>query len=292
MKRLLLPVLLVLLASPILAQRNYKRPPGFNKTRNQALVFLEKQWWLGFRAGPTLSGAVVDASHQVITPTNYDPALISKRYRDYRDPGFQATFEVTFTFRDLSVSFLPTYRTNRFAYTNTYQWADPEFESHYLELHYEQISKLAYIDWPLLVRYEFPLSRVRPYVQAGIYSSLRVDATKTVNPSGLDRASGGDNAFQQEPIVAGANDLFAKNHWGLAGGGGVFYNLGNVRLSLEVLYKKGMSNIASPDSRYQNDRLTGVGDVPDDLRLNTISVTVGCLFPLRFLQSGFKSTPD
>jgi hypothetical protein len=51
----------------------------------------------------------------------------------------------------------------------------------------------------------------------------------------------------------------------------------------------GMSNISSTDNRYGSDRLSGVGDAMDDLTLDNISVSLGCLFPLRFLSSGFKS---
>lgn len=288
-----LPVLVLLFATtPLFGQRAQKRPSGFNQARNQSYVFLEKQWWLGFRAGVNVSDAIVKTRHQVIVPTNYEATSIAKSYRRYADPGFQATLEAAFNFRTLSVSIQPTFRTSRVVYTNTYRWADSDNTSNHLELDYEQTTRLAYVDWPLLVRYEFAVGSVRPYLQTGIYSSLRVDGSNTILVSGVDNASGGDNAFKQEPLEVRASRLYAQHHWGLIVGGGLFYNLGNVRLNLEVLYKKGMSNAASPGNRYRNDRLTGVGDVPDDFHLNSISVSAGCLFPLRFLQSGFKSMID
>ena len=74
------------------------------------------------------------------------------------------------------------------------------------------------------------------------------------------------------------------------GGAGVNYNLGNnVRLNLDVMYRYGMSNIVSTKNRYDSDRLSGVGDVMDDLTLDNLSISLGCLFPLRFLSSGFKT---
>ncbi|MGC1240200.1 MAG: PorT family protein, partial [Chryseosolibacter sp.] len=83
-----------------------------------------------------------------------------------------------------------------------------------------------------------------------------------------------------------------RNHWGLIAGGGVNYLLGNVRLNVDVQYKKGMSNISAAQNRYGSDRLSGVGDSLDDLKLNTVAINIGCLFPLRFLGSGFKSSID
>jgi hypothetical protein len=105
----------------------------------------------------------------------------------------------------------------------------------------------------------------------------------------VDVAAGGANAFKDEPIMVGAKDLFAKNHWGLVAGAGAYYNLGNVRVNLDIQYKYGMSNITSVKNRYSNDRLSGVGDAMDDLTLDNLSFSIGCLFPLRFLENGFKS---
>ena len=116
-----------------------------------------------------------------------------------------------------------------------------------------------------------------------------MEATKEVTISGEDYASGGVHHYENEPIIIGASDLFAKHHWGLVVGGGIYYPMGNVRLNLDVTYKIGMSNISSTQNRYSSDRLSGVGDSLDDITLNNLAVSVGCLFPLRFLGSGFKS---
>ena len=68
------------------------------------------------------------------------------------------------------------------------------------------------------------------------------------------------------------------------------YNLGNIRINLDIMYRYGMSNITSTENRYSNDRLAGVGDAMDDLTMDNISISLGALFPLRFLSSGFKSS--
>jgi hypothetical protein len=159
-------------------------------------------------------------------------------------------------------------------------------------LDYDQEQKTSYLDWPVMVKYEFSLRKITPYIQAGLYSSVLLDATKSVTVSGTDYAAGGSNEFSNEPIIIGASDLFARYHWGFAGGGGIYYPVGNVRLNLDFCYRHGMSNISSTDNRYGSDRLSGVGDSLDDIKLNSISMSIGCLFPLRFLGSGFRSMTD
>jgi hypothetical protein len=289
MKKLFLLVFCMVLLTDLFCQGKKGKLKNFNKPNRAGDIFLQKQWWLGFKAGPNLSKAVLETSYNVISPANYDVATISKKYKNFNLIGSQATFELTFYFRGISVSFQPTYRHNRFVYSNEFEWLDDEETNNRLVLNYEQTQKTAYLDLPIILKYEFESDPIRPYVQLGYYGSFILDATKTVIISGVDYASGGVNRFRNEPIIIGATDLFAKYHWGFVAGGGVYYNLGNVRVNFDVMYKMGMSNISSTKNRYSSDRLSGVGDSLDDTKLNTIAVSVGCLFPLRFLGSGFKS---
>jgi outer membrane protein W len=289
MKNLFLLAICMLVMATVFSQGKKGKLKNFNRSNKAGDVFLQKQWWLGFKAGPNLSKATLETAYNVISPTNYDVAGISKTYKNFNLVGTQATFELTFYFKGISVSFQPTYRHNRFEYTNEFEWLDSEQTNNRLVLNYEQTQKTAYLDLPLILKYEFDSEKIKPYIQFGYYSAMMLDATKSVTISGTDYASGGVNNFQNEPIVIGATDLFAKYHWGFATGGGVNYNLGNVRLNFDVIYKIGMSNISSTKNRYGSDRLSGVGDSLDDIKLNTLAVSVGCLFPLRFLGSGFKS---
>ena len=152
--------------------------------------------------------------------------------------------------------------------------------------HHEQ--KVEFADLPLLVKYDITGSRLRPYVQVGIYYSLLINAIKTVTVTGTDFASGGTNPLNSDPVIVGTKDLFT-NYWGLIGGAGVTYQLGNVRLVLDASYRYGMSNIVNAKNRFSNDRLSGIGDAQDDLKLHNIMVTAGVLFPMRFLSTDFKS---
>lgn len=292
MKRLYLIILCLALLNFAQAQKSNskrKKPASFNKQNSETQNFLDKQWWLGFKAGVNLSGATVTKNYAIISPTNYLQSSIEKKYTSYKKPGVQVGIEITFFYKGISISLQPTYRNVILEYSNHYAWSDPENANNYLELDYRQEMSMDYVDFPLLVKYNVLNGKLKPYVQVGGYMSLLTNATKSLTVSGFDRASGGDNTFENDPVIVGAKDLFAKNHWGLVGGVGVNYNLGNVRLNLDIQYKYGMSNISSTTKRNSSNSLSGMGDTLDDMTLNNLSFSLGCLFPLRFLGSGFKS---
>jgi hypothetical protein len=283
--------ILLLIVSTAYCQRNQKKNV-FNQSGRKNDSFLSKQWWLGLKVGPNLSNVAVETPYSVVSPTDYNVADVAKQYERFKSAGIQVTFEATFYLKGFSITAQPTYRMNRFAYENDFEWSDAEKPENRLELNYRQEQNVAYLDWPLLAKYEFPSASFKPYLQLGIYSSMLLDATKRVDVSGVDHASGGTNNFQNEPIIIGATDLFARYHWGFTGGAGLYYPIGNIRLNLDLMYRYGMSNIASTEHRYGSDRLSGVGDSLDDMNLRSLSLSVGCLFPLRFLGSGFKSMTD
>lgn len=292
MKNLYLLLLCSLLAAnSTLAQSSKKKksPAAYNKQTKENEKFLEKQWWLGLRGGANLTKVNPTTAFSILAPTNYDASESRKKYDNFSLVGSHVTMEVTFYYKQFTFSLQPTFQHSRFAYTNQYRWIG-DTENNNVELNYKQEQKIDHLLIPLVVKYEFIVSRLRPYVQIGIFQAFRIGATKEVTVSGIDQASGGQNQFEDEPITVGAKDLFAKKYWGVLGGAGVYYNLrNNVRLNFDVQYKLGMSNIVSAENRYSNDRLSGVGDAMDDLEMDNINISLGCLFPLRFLESGFKS---
>jgi hypothetical protein len=292
MKRLNLFLLCLLIVASVFAQEKKRKPSAYNKQKQsqEEEKFLEKQWWLGFKAGANLSKANVEKSYSIIAPTNYEASTIGKKYDNYNLVGSQATIEVSFYFKRFLLSFQPTYQHSRFSYSNSFEWSSTDEAANHVQLTFDQEQKLDHMIFPLIIKYDIYGDKLRPYVQIGAYSAILLNATKSVTTTGIDNAAGGENEFATETINVGATDLFAKYHWGLMGGVGVNYNLGNnVRLNLDVMYKLGMSNISSTDNRYGSDRLSGVGDAMDDLTLDNISVSLGCLFPMRFLSSGFKT---
>jgi hypothetical protein len=289
MKKTLLLATCLMIAIVATAQPKRPKLPKFNKNKEKEL-FLKKQWFLGLKGGVNYSGVDVMKAYSVIEPTNYDPSVIAKKYDNYSDIGTQISVEATFYFTGLSLSFQPTYRHNRFTYSNAFEWNDPENPNNRLLLNFKQRQNIDYFDFPVLAKYEKMFNKFSPYIQAGVYYTFLVSADKSVDVTGTDYATGGVDEFQNETIIIGATDLFAKRHWGLIGGAGVYFNQGNVRFLLDVQYRHGMSNISSTENRFSSDRLSGVGDTLDDLKLRSVSVNLGCLFPLRFLSKNFRST--
>jgi hypothetical protein len=267
-----------------------KKQSSFNSQNRatQKNKFLDKQWYLGFKAGINISQADPIKRYTVVTPTNYTPSATDKVYNNFSKVGSHATLEITFVYKGFSISTQPTYRNSTFTYSNQFEWKSTENTNDHLLLKYDQSQKVDYADFPLIVKYEITGDKLKPYVQVGIFYSMLVNATKTVKVSGTDYASGGINQFSNEPVIVGAKDLF-DNYWGLMAGIGAYYNLGNVRLVLDASYHKGMSNIANVKNRFGNDRLSGIGDAQDDLKLNNIVISAGVVFPLRFLSKGYKS---
>lgn len=290
----MLRILLLLLCFPLatLAQSNKKKQPAFNKRKQEKAQskFLEKQWWLGIKAGPTLSGVEETKVYDVIQPIDYDGTINKKTYSNFKDLGTQVSLEAGFYFKGFTFTFQPAFHKNNFQYSNQYLWGSTTVPTNQLQLNYSHTIKLDYLVLPFDIRYEFTRTKLRPYIHAGVYSTLLIQGVKEISISGTDQASGGVNPFKDQPLELGATNLFSKNNWGIQGGLGACYTVGNVRFILDLNYMYGMSNITSANNRYSNDSLAGVGDVLNDFKLSSLNASVGCLFPLRFLENSFKST--
>jgi hypothetical protein len=282
-------VFLVIYFTALHGQPRKKAPSFNNPAQNPFGYFLEKQWWIGLKVGTNFVQIDPVKRYSAVSPTNYLSSETEKVYGEFDKTGSQATLEITFYYKGFSFSLQPAYRHSRFTYTNDYEWTDPENVNNRLELHYYQEQKVDHAEIPFIVKYDIIGNRLRPYVQLGAYYSFLINANKTVEVSGIDYASGGINEFTNEPVNVGAEDLFASNHWGLLGGIGANYNLGNVRLNLDIQYRMAMSLINSTENRFGNDRLSGIAEAMDDIKMNSISISIGCLFPMRFLASGFKT---
>ncbi|NOT73655.1 MAG: PorT family protein [Cyclobacteriaceae bacterium] len=281
----------LLISAELLAQGQRKQKFKNQDTKNRRQdEFLQKQWWIGLKGGLNLTEAVPGQRYSVLSgTTNYPVGQLDKVYEGFGKAGSQASVEITFYMKGFSFSFQPTYRHSSFTYSNQFEWEDTSNPNYHLILNYKQENKVDYLDLPLIVKYDLTKTKLRPYVQAGVFYSSIINATKSVTVEGTDVASGGTNTFSNEPLIVGATDLYYKGYWGLIGGAGADYNLGNVRLVLDVTYRMGMSNVTNTTNRFSNDRLNGIGDAMDDMKLNNIVISVGCLFPMRFLGTGFKT---
>lgn len=216
--------------------------------------------------------------------------MYDKTYNNFSKVGGQAGIEITFYHQGFSVSFQPNYRRMSFVYKNQYLWQDANNPDYSLTSHYTSIQKLDYFELPLLLRYEPLKTKFRPFVQAGLYYSFLNNAYKGTEIKITDKASGAINEYTEQNITVGAKDLFIRSNMGWILGAGVSYPMGNVRLALDISYRHSTNNITSAANRYSNDRITGSGDVLDDVKLRNLSASVAVLIPLRFIMKGsFKA---
>ena len=253
--------------------------------------FLNTQWWIGVKAGGNLTKANPVARYSEYVSTQ-DPGgnYYDKNYGSFNIFNGQAGLEITYFHKGFSISFQPNYRRMSFSYSNYYIWSDPSNPSNSLEMTDNSTIKLDYFEFPLLIKYEPFQTRLRPFVQAGIYYAALNNAYKSTRIDERDMASGGNNEYTRESFAMSANDLFISTNIGWILGAGVSYPLGNVRLALDISYRNNTNNITNKANRYNSDRLTGTGDVLDDVKLRNLSFSLSCLIPLRFLaKSNFMA---
>lgn len=267
-----------------------KRAANFNgsKTKANANQFIEQQWWLGFKSGINWAQADPLKRYTILLPTNYSSSVVEKKYDAFQEIGIQTTVEISYYYKGFYFSTQPGYISSTFTYSNQLQWVNPTVSKEKLTQTYRQSQKVEYAEFPFIIKYDITGSKLRPYVQVGVFYSILLNAVKTVSVSSLDEAAGGTNTIISEPLIVGVKDLFS-NYGGWMGGVGASYQLGNVRLVLDASYRQSLSNIVNPQNRFANDRLSGIGDAQDDLNLKNVVISAGVLFPLRYLSSNFKS---
>ncbi len=272
------------MSTKVNAQGNRRRTP----TSRRNAEFLEKQWWIGVRGGLSYSKVKPGDRYSVFSSTEGQTNSLDKKYSGFKGAGAFAGLEVTFTYKTISLSFQPNYRRQRFSYSNRYEWKDTSGVVTF-DLNYKQDHQLDYIELPLLIKYDILKNEIKPYVQAGFYYGILSTANKKVEISGTDKASGGTN-FNQPDILVGAKDLFIKSSIGFMAGVGVSYDVGNIKVLLDVNYRLGTNNITNRKNRYTNNTLSGAGDALDDLKLRNISINLGCLLPMRYVNANnFRS---
>jgi len=276
------------------AQKNKSRKKYYSGkelkgNRKESGSFITRQGWLGLKLGINLTKVVPEKRYSSFSPIQTSEISTYKQYESFNKVGVQAGIELNYSLKFFSITIQPNFRRQIFAYRNEYVWTD-ENPNNTLQLNYYQQQYLDYIDIPLLLKFEYPTESVRPFILIGGYYGWLVDANKSVEVTGVDRASGSDRYFEKEAISVGAKELYADYSAGLIGGIGLNYDLGNIRLTFDATYRYGMNNISSKSNRYSDSRLAGIGDVADDFKMNNISINVGILFPMKFLSTNYMAT--
>ena len=281
----LLVLFILSLLCPILAlsqPKSSKRKPV--KTGNSDI----NQWWIGVRGGINFSSVTVQNSYSVFSFTNdFTEGDNEKKYHAFTLPGLQFGFSVSYEFlTGLSVNLLPAYASYRYLYDNSFRWYDAENQSNNVTTSYKVETRLQYISLPLTFKYELSRGSFKPYVQVGGYYNYLTDAIKKVETTGIDQASGADQEIDVTNLSVGIEDRIKKWNYGIVGGAGFTYNVGNARLGLEINYHYGLQNLDNGGMKYVDNQLvTGTYDVPDDFSLNNLEISMQVIIPLKFITS-------
>jgi hypothetical protein len=254
----------------------------FETSANDA--FLKKQWWIGVRGGLNISMATPGTRFSTTASTT-DPTTTEyqKQYENFSVPGGQGGLEFMFSFYRFSISFQPSFQRQSFIYNNSHSWSDAGGNN--LKERVQSLQKLDYFEFPLLLKYQPFNTKLKPFIQAGAYYGLLDNAYKSTKIYLTDVPSGSNSEYLSNQINIGDNSLFITSSWGLIGGIGAYYPVGNIRLVMDVSFRFGMNNITSAANRYSNGLLSGPGDIMDNIKLRNLSLSFGVLFPLKFLKA-------
>lgn len=287
MKNIAIACLLLLLylwAPPLMAQAKKNKGKPRVKTGNSDA----NQWWIGVRGGTNFSSISSQTSYSVFSYTsNVTAGDNEKSYKAFSLPGLQFGFSVSYEFiRGLSVNLLPSYSSYRYEYDNSFRWYDADDANKQVQTSYNIQTKLQYVDLPLSVKYEFLTGPFKPYIQIGGYYSFLTDANKNVKTTGIDQASGSDSEINVTELSVGIDDRTKSGDYGVLGGIGFTYNIGNARIGLEVNYRYGLENLDNGGMKYiDNQLITGSYDVSDDYNLNILELNLMVIIPLKFITS-------
>ena len=275
-------IFLILISNSLWAQRAKKKPP-------KQEGFLDTQWFLGFYGGANLTSASPTSAFYGYAPLNYDLSAIGKTYEDYSIIGGQYGLIFMYYFNGFTIGSRPGFNIYGFEHRTTTQWTESENSNNTLEVSYQHTTNLNYLEFPLTLQYDLTRSKLRPYVGVGAYYGMLFNATRTIERSGVDAASGSEGDFDNQSKTIGVDELFIRSSIGIVGFIGASYDPGNVRITMDIGYKYGMKNITSIKNRYLKNDLAAIGDATDDLQLQHIYLSLGVAVPLKFITNNYSS---
>jgi hypothetical protein len=234
---------------------------------------------LGFKAGLTYSMAQPYKRYFIFEP---EPSIGLDSYRkDYffnftRSQGTQlgGIIEYGLT-KNLSINVQANYTELKFLYKNSITWEEKgEGESITADFIHHQYKGLFEI--PVLLKYRFVESKLKPYLQGGVFCYVLISAYKTIDVD-LTKAE------VETAVDIKIKDQFTTFNYGLWFGAGIGFNLGRFRLEFEANYKHGLNNIVDVNHRYDNQAIMyGYYDVFDDMKLRTWDLSLNVLLPISF----------
>lgn len=272
------------MASTAIAQRRPKpKLPG-----SEYQTWLKTQWWLGLRAGTNLTQASAKARYSSVNPINYDAELLEKSYVDFSEPGIFIGLDLSFYHRGFSIALTPGFNMIRYGYSSNLEWTG-DTESGTFQSEYSIVQRASFIELPISLRYELIKGgKFRPYLMVGAQYSIAIGATKQADITHTDYITGTAESYDGGTVILDVKQEF-KNYFGLLGGVGLNYDVGNVRTILEISYAHGLSSITDTDQRYSEDQLVTLGETNDEINANGLNASLSIVFPLRYIDNTFSS---
>ncbi len=271
--------LILLCANLLYAQ---KKP----KSTNPLEGFLDTQFWLGLKMGVNVTQAFPETRNTGFSPIDYSADSLEKSYEEFNLPGAHMGLEMNFYHKGFSVSFQPAYKRSRFEYTSQLEWSG-ESSGNRFTTRYDVEQRVDLIELPLMVKYDFIRSgKIRPFVMAGGFHSFIASAQKEVDITNTDFSSGTPLTSDGGTTIIGVKDAF-QAFSGVSGGVGLNLDYWNIRTVFEIKYSRGLTALTKPN--IQENEFASLGETNDEIFLRDINVSLGFVFPFRFIDQQFKA---
>jgi hypothetical protein len=290
MKRNILILFMIgILASPAFGQLGSLR----GKKKNNPFNFdAPPKWRMGPKVGYNKSRINIKESYTVFSPLDITSSAKEKTYDKKQTSSYLIGWVATFyPINNIGISFQPALFNYKYAYTSNFDWIAEASSNLNYSLQHRHTHKLSYLELPLLLRL-YPINgNVHAFLQGGAYYNKLLNAKKTIESKGVDNPGAEEFISTDENQSMDVNDSYIKTYTGWIIGGGAGFNADNFRFALEINYRKGINNIVNEKNRYKNNQLTNAYyDVPDDIALKNLEISLTCTLPLDNLVHVAKKT--
>lgn len=236
------------------------------------------KWWMGIKTGANFTSPQIIVPYSVFSGENL---TLEKSYSgSLQNKGFQIGILAGHAFTNfLSVTIQPSYFIYSYSYQANYNWIDTVGNKIDLNFNYQQI--LYYLDIPLFVRFYYKLGKFQPFIQGGGYYGILLNGRKNISIEENNTLSGAAYDFTETKKTFNNKNLFLKSLLGWTLGAGLTYDIEWFRIGFEVNYRGGLNNITNVKNRFsENNLVSGVYDLMDDLKLRNTEVSLSVAVPL------------
>jgi opacity protein-like surface antigen len=272
-------LLIIIICSSLLGSAQTREP-------NPLESFLDTQFWLGLRFGTNYTQVKAKNRQTGFSPIDYSTDSLQKSYDNFATPGLQVGLEINMYHRGFSASFQPAFKRSNYNYRSNLEWTGADPNSRF-ETNYTIDQRLDLIELPLNIKYEIIRNgEIRPFVMVGGFYSIISSSQKDVTIRQVDYSSGQALLASTGTTTLGDKDSF-QNFTGYALGAGVNLDYWNIRSVIEISYRRSLTPLTR--NTGQQNELASLGETNDKLFLRDINISIGFVFPFRFIDSQFQA---